>query len=102
MLKHNTHCHSARPPALGASHRLRDSVAEQISKGLPLNPIVQDEKKGKPRFVHNCFPHHGYIWNYGAIPQVRLCASLPVIPAPRGTCVAEHGSNSDVLVCETK
>ena len=21
------------------------------------------------RFVANCFPHHGYIWNYGAIPQ---------------------------------
>lgn len=35
----------------------------------PLNPIKQDEKKGVPRFVNNCFPHHGYIWNYGAIPQ---------------------------------
>ena len=22
-------------------------------------------------FVANCFPHHGYIWNYGAIPQVK-------------------------------
>ena len=21
------------------------------------------------RFVANCFPHHGYIWNYGALPQ---------------------------------
>jgi nucleosome-remodeling factor 38 kDa subunit len=21
------------------------------------------------RFVANCFPHKGYIWNYGAIPQ---------------------------------
>ena len=21
------------------------------------------------RYVANCFPHHGYIWNYGAIPQ---------------------------------
>jgi len=26
-------------------------------------------KKGKLRFVANCFPHKGYIWNYGAIPQ---------------------------------
>lgn len=34
-----------------------------------LNPIKQDVKKGKPRFVANCFPHHGYIWNYGALPQ---------------------------------
>jgi inorganic pyrophosphatase len=41
----------------------------EIKKEDPFNPIVQDEKKGKPRFVHNCFPHHGYIWNYGAIPQ---------------------------------
>ncbi|XP_046392788.1 inorganic pyrophosphatase [Ischnura elegans] len=35
----------------------------------PLNPIKQDVKKGKLRFVANCFPHHGYIWNYGAFPQ---------------------------------
>ncbi|XP_044757440.1 inorganic pyrophosphatase isoform X2 [Coccinella septempunctata] len=34
-----------------------------------LNPIKQDIKKGKPRFVANCFPHKGYIWNYGALPQ---------------------------------
>lgn len=34
-----------------------------------LNPIKQDVKKNKPRFVPNCFPHHGYIWNYGALPQ---------------------------------
>ena len=29
-------------------------------------------KKGKLRFVANCFPHHGYIWNYGALPQVQF------------------------------
>lgn len=34
-----------------------------------LNPIKQDVKKGKLRYVKNCFPHHGYIWNYGALPQ---------------------------------
>lgn len=34
-----------------------------------LNPIKQDVKKGKLRYVANCFPHHGYIWNYGAFPQ---------------------------------
>lgn len=26
-------------------------------------------KNGKLRYVCNCFPHHGYIWNYGALPQ---------------------------------
>ena len=31
---------------------------------------LQDTKKGKLRYVANSFPHHGYIWNYGAIPQV--------------------------------
>ncbi|KAJ1558990.1 Inorganic pyrophosphatase, partial [Cladochytrium tenue] len=35
----------------------------EISKEEPFNPIKQDEKKGKLRFVRNCFPHHGYIWN---------------------------------------
>jgi inorganic pyrophosphatase len=34
-----------------------------------MNPIKQDVKKNKLRFVRNCFPHHGYIWNYGAFPQ---------------------------------
>lgn len=36
-----------------------------------MNPIKQDVKKGALRYVANCFPHHGYIWNYGALPQVR-------------------------------
>ncbi|KAG1956875.1 inorganic pyrophosphatase 2, mitochondrial [Pimephales promelas] len=35
----------------------------------PLNPIKQDVKKGKLRYVANIFPHKGYIWNYGALPQ---------------------------------
>jgi hypothetical protein len=43
----------------------------QINLREVLNPIKQDVKKGKLRFVANCFPHHGYIWNYGAIPQVK-------------------------------
>ncbi|TRZ14561.1 hypothetical protein HGM15179_012541 [Zosterops borbonicus] len=41
----------------------------EISTKEPLNPIKQDVKKGKLRFVANVFPHKGYIWNYGAIPQ---------------------------------
>jgi len=35
-----------------------------------MNPIKQDVKKGKMRFVKNHFPYRGYMWNYGAIPQV--------------------------------
>ncbi|XP_074103993.1 inorganic pyrophosphatase Nurf-38 [Cotesia typhae] len=41
----------------------------EINLKEPLNPIKQDIKNGKLRFVANCFPHHGYIWNYGALPQ---------------------------------
>lgn len=41
----------------------------EINKEQRLNPIVQDVKNGKLRFVDNVFPHHGYIWNYGALPQ---------------------------------
>lgn len=42
----------------------------QITTKDPLNPIKQDVKKGKLRYVANVFPHKGYIWNYGAFPQV--------------------------------
>ncbi len=41
----------------------------EISKELKFNPIVQDTKKGKLRFVKNLFPYHGYLHNYGALPQ---------------------------------
>ena len=35
----------------------------EISKEDCFNPIKQDTKKGKLRYVKSCFPHHGYIWN---------------------------------------
>ncbi|XP_005097360.1 inorganic pyrophosphatase [Aplysia californica] len=41
----------------------------EICKEESLNPIKQDIKKGKLRYVKNIFPHKGYIWNYGALPQ---------------------------------
>uniref|UniRef100_A0A0R3SGT1 Inorganic pyrophosphatase n=1 Tax=Hymenolepis diminuta TaxID=6216 RepID=A0A0R3SGT1_HYMDI len=41
----------------------------EICKEELLNPIKQDVKKGKLRYVNNIFPHKGYIWNYGALPQ---------------------------------
>uniref|UniRef100_A0A8C5SPJ5 inorganic diphosphatase n=1 Tax=Laticauda laticaudata TaxID=8630 RepID=A0A8C5SPJ5_LATLA len=42
----------------------------EIATKEPLNPIKQDVKKGKLRYIANIFPHKGYIWNYGALPQV--------------------------------
>ncbi len=41
----------------------------EINKKEKLNPISQDLKNNSLRFVHNIFPYHGYIWNYGAFPQ---------------------------------
>ncbi|XP_055970141.1 inorganic pyrophosphatase 2, mitochondrial isoform X1 [Sorex fumeus] len=41
----------------------------EIATKEPLNPIKQDVKRGRLRFVANVFPHKGYIWNYGALPQ---------------------------------
>ncbi|XP_049870210.1 inorganic pyrophosphatase [Pectinophora gossypiella] len=59
-------------------HRIANMIVEvprwsnakmELSLTEPLNPIKQDVKKGALRFVANVFPHHGYIWNYGALPQ---------------------------------
>lgn len=41
----------------------------EMATAEPMAPIKQDKKNNLPRFVHNIFPHHGYIWNYGALPQ---------------------------------
>ncbi|XP_078252080.1 inorganic pyrophosphatase-like [Rhinoraja longicauda] len=41
----------------------------EIATKMPLNPIKQDVKKDKVRYVANIFPYKGYIWNYGALPQ---------------------------------
>lgn len=49
----------------------------QIATKDPLNPIKQDVKKGKLRYVANLFPYKGYIWNYGAIPQVPVRTHSP-------------------------
>lgn len=55
-----------------SGERQHDSRTDprQISKEEFLNPIKQDVKKGKLRYVRNCFPHKGYLWNYGAFPRV--------------------------------
>ncbi|KAG7192958.1 Inorganic pyrophosphatase [Scheffersomyces spartinae] len=66
----------------------------EISKEQKLNPIIQDTKKGKLRFVRNCFPHHGYIHNYGAFPQTW---ENPNVSHPETKAV---GDNDPLDVCE--
>lgn len=41
----------------------------EISTKTKLNPIVCDIKDDSVRNIKNIFPFHGYLWNYGAIPQ---------------------------------
>ncbi|XP_060042287.1 inorganic pyrophosphatase 2, mitochondrial isoform X2 [Erinaceus europaeus] len=66
----------------------------EIATEEPLNPIKQDTKNGKPRFVANIFPHKGYIWNYGALPQTW--------EDPREKCKNTGccGDNDPIDVCE--
>jgi nucleosome-remodeling factor subunit len=59
-----------------------------------MNPIKQDIKKGKLRFVKNCFPHHGYIWNYGALPQTWED------PGHTDVHTNQAGDNDPLDVCE--
>ncbi|KAJ1915688.1 Inorganic pyrophosphatase [Mycoemilia scoparia] len=66
----------------------------EINKDLPFNPITQDTKKGKLRYVRNPFPHHGYIWNYGAIPQTWED------PNHRDADTNCNGDNDPIDVCE--
>ncbi|KAJ1887929.1 inorganic diphosphatase activity protein [Kickxella alabastrina] len=41
----------------------------EIDTKSPFNPLKQDTKNGRLRFVSDIFPYKGYIWNYGALPQ---------------------------------
>nr|GAT58991.1 gamma-tubulin RING complex protein [Mycena chlorophos] len=66
----------------------------EISKDEPFNPIKQDTKKGRLRFVRNCFPHHGYIWNYGAFPQTWED------PTQSNAETKAKGDNDPLDVCE--
>lgn len=45
------------------------NAKKEINKKEEYNPIKQDIKDSKVRFVKNMYPIKGYIWNYGAIPQ---------------------------------
>lgn len=66
----------------------------EISKEEKFNPIIQDTKKGKLRFVRNCFPHKGYIHNYGAFPQTWEDPNS-VHPDTKA-----HGDDDPLDVCE--
>jgi len=66
----------------------------EIATNEPLNPIKQDVKKGKMRYVANCYPYKGYIWNYGAIPQTWEN------PGHKDSRTGFTGDNDPIDVCE--
>jgi len=66
----------------------------EIDTGNPLNPIKQDIKKGALRYVANVYPHRGYPWNYGAIPQTWED------PNHVDENTNEGGDNDPIDVCE--
>jgi len=70
------------------------NAKQEISKEEFLNPIKQDVKKGKLRFVRNCFPHKGYLWNYGAFPRTWEDPNV-VHPETKA-----KGDNDPLDVCE--
>uniref|UniRef100_A0A673MQA2 inorganic diphosphatase n=1 Tax=Sinocyclocheilus rhinocerous TaxID=307959 RepID=A0A673MQA2_9TELE len=45
------------------------NLQHSVQTSDPLNPLKQDLKKENLCYISNVFPHTGYIWNYGAIPQ---------------------------------
>ncbi|KAM5440755.1 Inorganic pyrophosphatase [Microsporum canis] len=70
------------------------NAKQEISKDDFMNPIKQDTKKGKLRFVRNCFPHKGYLWNYGAFPRTWEDPNV-VHPETKA-----KGDNDPLDVCE--
>lgn len=66
----------------------------EINTELEGNPITQDTKKDKVRFVKNLFPYHGYIHNYGAFPQTWED------PNTKNETLGLYGDNDPLDVCE--
>jgi len=66
----------------------------EIDTKSKLNPIVQDQKKGKLRFVANSYPYKGYIWNYGCLPQTWEN------PGHKDASTGCMGDNDPVDICE--
>uniref|UniRef100_A0A671LND9 inorganic diphosphatase n=1 Tax=Sinocyclocheilus anshuiensis TaxID=1608454 RepID=A0A671LND9_9TELE len=69
----------------------------EIATKEPLSPLKQDVKKGNLRYISNVFPHTGYIWNYGAIPQVSWKPPGKVCLIVFFTCLHQVCSRGEVL-----
>lgn len=66
----------------------------EINREYTLNPIRQDEKNGKLRYIHNLFPWHGHVCNYGAFPQTWEN------PFHKDPWLGQRGDKDPLDVCE--
>jgi inorganic pyrophosphatase len=69
----------------------------QITRDESLNPNHQHTQHTQPRYTKNCFPYKGYIWNYGAFPQVS-CHSLHPPYFTRGTDLFNPGHLFSLII----
>lgn len=67
-----------------------------ISLELPLNPVRQETTRHKLRYIRNCFPHNGYIWNYGAFPQVSIRATLHLVSSTADCPYTDLGGSEGI------
>ncbi|KAJ6623063.1 inorganic pyrophosphatase [Mycena sp. CBHHK59/15] len=61
-----------------------------------LRPVLR--RHARPAHVRSCFPHHGYLWNYGVLPQTRQPSGAPLRVCELGTRVAQAGDVRRVRV----
>jgi len=66
----------------------------EVIKEAALNPIMQDTKDGKLRYVSHMFPYVGYPCNYGALPQTWED------PSHIDEWTGAGGDNDPIDVCE--
>lgn len=72
----------------------------EISTKIKGNPIIQDTKKDKLRFLPNLYPFTGYPVNYGAIPQTWEDPTLGVDVSFKNEKVKLFGDNDPLDVLE--
>ncbi|KAJ7750221.1 inorganic diphosphatase [Mycena metata] len=68
-----------------------------IAPDEPFAPIRQATRKRRVAYVRTCFPHRGYIWNYGVLPQTWFSGG-PLHVCELGERIAQVGDVRQVRV----
>ncbi|KAJ6601415.1 inorganic diphosphatase [Mycena vulgaris] len=73
------------------------SAQMSVTPSEAFAPIRQKRRGRRLAYVRNCFPHRGYIWNYGALPQT-WAEGAPLRVCELGERVAQVGDVRSVRV----